>query len=146
MSCVAATPDGSQTHVFPPLYVFPNVTINSTHVSSHLDQRNHDKAAAAEEISVLKGSDTLPEDWPTGCRPEAPDKVVYAASASGNVNSAIIYNYFKGVFIPSLRAKGYTGPVILVGDMHGSHLSLKLLKYVSRSNVARLATIPRDPF
>jgi hypothetical protein len=58
-----------------------------------------------------------------------------SASASGHVNGQIILAYFKDVFIPELRAKGYNQSqrVFLVGDLHVSHKTPELFKSQSDS-------------
>jgi hypothetical protein len=136
MSVTGITGDSRKTEVFTPLFVFPGKTLNTTMVSSTLDPNN--QRPNYEGVDILQGNKSaFLQCHPDGLAPP-PNldlRVSMSASASGHVNGQIILAYFKDVFIPELRAKGYNQSqrVFLVGDLHVSHKTPELFKSQSDS-------------
>lgn len=126
----------------PNLWVFSREYLSTKLANSQLDPANNIKG-----FSPLKGARRavrkFEKDYPKGCKPENPIRYL-AASASGNVNSTIIYNFHKDVIIPFLRDLGVTKAQLAVQmwDMHSSHTPEKLLQLKDEENIKDLFLVP----
>jgi len=120
------------------LWVYPRKYVNTKLSSSKLDPTNYDLEHRATNMAYkLKVS---PQGIPA---PKAVPRWV-TASKSGNVNSQIIYNYFKDEIIPLLKKLGFCKPgkwVLLNWDRHSTHESVALFELL-RDNYIRCSFYP----
>jgi hypothetical protein len=126
---------GVSAHHLTPLFVFARKYVNTKLASSKLDPGNlrEDYNAIVVGKYGHKAFAKSPANIPA---PTTFDRYV-TSSKSGNVNSVIIFNYFKEVVVPELRALGISRDdvVILSWDLHASHASKELLEFLKQENI-----------
>lgn len=134
--------DASQKHIrpakkisrCPPLWVFVGKYITTKHVSSTLDPAN---LRPVNAVSSMRASRRFSSQHPSSLPAPEVQQFYMATSKSGNVNSTIVYNYFKDVVIPFVRQQGITKQhkTLLNWDLHGSHCSQELLELFDAENL-----------
>jgi hypothetical protein len=126
---------GFSVHHLTPLFVFARKYVSTKLASSKLDPANLKKDL--NDIVVGKyGHKAFAKSPPNIPAPQTFKRYV-ASSKSGNVNSPIIFNYFKQVVVPELRELGISRDkvTILSWDLHASHASKELLEFLKQENI-----------
>jgi hypothetical protein len=110
----------------PPLIVYSKSTISTRQFRSIFDPTNPARRTGAgkqqDPMDLLRiKPEFRPKPW----------EFFLAANKSGHVNGTIVFNYFKVHVIPDLRRQGFSKNewIILVWDMHGTHIMPDLLAY-----------------
>jgi hypothetical protein len=122
-------------HHMPPLFVHAR-----QQVGTKLAQAQTDPSIASRALNRIKTSraqNKLFRKSPHGIPPPTRFKRFVAASPSGNVNSVIVYNFFKEQVIPWVRGLGVSKDdlVVLNWDRHSSHTSSELLQLLEDENL-----------
>jgi len=135
-------------HHTPPLIVHPREYVATTLASSSVDPDN-----AQEDPEVLNSVQFVRQQSQLAYQQKSPKGIpepttferYVAASPSGNVNSAIVKNYWKECVIPFIRQLGVTKEeyVSSLTDLHATHEEASFQAMLRDENIHTIFGVPK---